>query len=536
MKLQNLLRCGVAAGALAALATFAAPASAATPADTLVMAWNIDSIVTFDPAQTNEVVTNEIILASCDMLVDYDPADESVIIPRFAKSWDVSEDGKTITFHLQEGAVFPSGNPVTAHDAAWSLQRVSKLGLGNAQSLTEFGFNVDTIEKQIYASDDNTLVFQLDRAYPTNLILQAIAAYKTAIILDSKTVSANETDGDFGNKYLATRTECVGPYKLARWNAGEVVMLEANETYWGDIPKLKRILIRHVAETGTQRLLVQQGDVDIARDLTPEDMAVLEAAEGVHLNVQRLPQLAYWNINNKVAPFDDAKTRLALRYLVDYDGLAGTVMRYIGSPRASYVQLGAVGALDEAEGQPFSLDLEKAKELLTEAGYPNGFSAKIFIGSHPFGAALAQSIQQNAAQIGVTFEIEAMANAQQNSRVRAKEFETSIQTWLANVPDAHGMTSRFVVNPDSTGEGNLGGLPVWRTGYHSAEMNALADEALFERDETKRAQLYREIQLEMLQTGPVAFLFQLNAVSGISNGLQNWTQNGMRAYYDKASK
>src|SRR5436190_9590416 len=116
----------VAAG-LGALTALGLPAQAATPPGALVMAWNIDAISTFDPAQVGEVVTAEIVQNTCDSLVDFDPADERKPIPMLAESWDVSDDRQKITFHIRKGAKFPSGNVATAKDVALGMQRVVKL-------------------------------------------------------------------------------------------------------------------------------------------------------------------------------------------------------------------------------------------------------------------------------------------------------------------------------------------------------------------------------------------------------------------------
>src|SRR5882724_9408593 len=171
---------------------------AATPKTALVMAWNIDAISTFDPAQVGEVVTNELLQNTCDSLVDFDPADERKMIPLFAESWTVSPDRKTITFKLRSGAKFPSGNIATAQDLALSMQRVVKLGFGNATTLTEYGFAKDNVEQRIVAPDDTTLVLTFDKAYPTTLVLQAIAANRVSAIMDMKTLMANQQNGDLG--------------------------------------------------------------------------------------------------------------------------------------------------------------------------------------------------------------------------------------------------------------------------------------------------------------------------------------------------
>ena len=145
----------------------------------------------------------------------------------------MSPDRKTITFKIRKGAKFPSGNIATAQDLALGMQRVVKLGFGNSTTLTEYGFSKDNVEQRITAPDDTTLVLSFDKAYPTTLLLQAIAANRVSAAMDMKTIMANQQNGDLGNKYLATHTECIGPYRLAQWNAGESCLLQANDNYSG---------------------------------------------------------------------------------------------------------------------------------------------------------------------------------------------------------------------------------------------------------------------------------------------------------------
>lgn len=512
------------------------PALAATPGNTLVMAWNIDAISTFDPAQVGEVVTNEILGNTCDALVDFDPADETKVIPGLAKSWDVSEDGQTITFHLQDSLKFPSGNIAKAADLAWSMQRVVKLGFGNAATLTEYGFTKDNVDTAITAPDDKTLVMKLNKAYPVNLIMTAIGANRVGTMLDRETLLANQTDNDMGNKYLATRTECVGPYKLMRWNPGEAVILQANDGYWGKIPPLKQVLIRHVAESGTQRLMLEKGDVDVARDLTPEDVNDLGKVEGVAVSSVLKPQLFYLNMNNGDPIFANDKVRLAMRYLIDYQGLGSTILKNVGVPRASFVQSGAFGALDEKEGQPFTLDVDKAKALLAEAGYPNGFETTMIIGSLPYAAPIAQSFQAAAAKAGIKVSIERMANAQLFAKVRGREFKTAMLAWMTSVPDAHGMASRQIYNPDNRLEAKQTQYPSWRSAYFSEDANTKIDAALFEKDDAKRVELYHALQKEMMEIGPQAYIFQTINPAGVRTSLKDWSWNGFRTYYAAASK
>lgn len=299
---------------------------------------------------------------------------------------------------------------------------------------------------------------------------------------------------------------------------------------------MKQIVISHVAEANTQRLLLEKGDIDVARDLVPEDLNDL--AKNPDVSVQRVlkPQLFYWNINNADPILANEKVRLAMRYLIDYDGIAKTVMANIGVPRASFAQIGAVGALDEKEGQPFTLDTVKAKQLLTEAGYPDGFEMGLLIGTLSFSDALAQNVQANAAKVGIKLKIERMANAQLFRRVRGREYQTTIQGWQTSIPDAHGNASRQIFNPDNRLEAKQTMYPSWRAGYYSEDANAKVNAALLEQDPDKRIKLYQDLQREMMQRGPQAFMFQIYNVAGVRKSVRDWTWNGFRVYYEKASK
>ena len=511
-------------------------ADAATPRNALVMAWNIDAISTWDPAQIGEVVTNELIQNTCDALVRHDMDDEAAVVPAVAERWSVSDDGLEIRFDLRRDAVFPSGNPVTAHDAAWSLQRVVQLGFGNAATMTEYGFTAEGAAEQIQAIDDHTLQLSLDKPYPIGLVLQAIGANRVAAVLDRETIMANEVDGDLGNSYLTTRTECVGPYRLRQWDASEVIVLEANDTYYDEAPKLPRIIIRHVAEAGTQRLMLERGDIDIGRNLTSEDLRALEGSDAIRLETVLNHQLFYVGMNAGRAPFDDDRVRLAFRYLIDYDQLGSTVMAYDGVPRASVVPIGAFGALDENEGQPFSLDVDRARELLAEAGYPDGFSTRIFIGTQPYAAPVAQHLQQNARQAGITIEIEQMASAQLFSRFRSRDFDTTMLAWQTSVPHAHGMLSRHAVNPDNSPDFPGGMYPTWRAAWYSEDFNRMVDEALFERDEATQIELYHELQRAHMERGPFAYMFQMSNTAAVRNEVENWRWHAFRVFLPAVDK
>jgi len=189
---------GVALGV--ALATSSA-ALAATPKDTLVIADAIDDVITLDPGEVSEVAGVLVSQQLYQPLVTFDINDPTKIIPVLAKSWEVSADGKTFTFKMNRDAKFSSGNPVTAHDAEFSLQRPVLLNTRISFILTQFGFTKDNVKDRIKALDDDTLQFTVDQQYAPSFVLYVLSSY-TGGIVDSKTVMAHDTNGDLGNAWL----------------------------------------------------------------------------------------------------------------------------------------------------------------------------------------------------------------------------------------------------------------------------------------------------------------------------------------------
>lgn len=515
---------------------FTTGAQAGTPNDALVMAWNLDAISTFDPAQIGELVTDEIIRNICEPLLNNDEQDESKIAPGVAESWEVSKDNKVITLHLRQDGVHPSGNPVTAEDAVWSIKRVLQLEFGASTLLKNYGFNKGNMDDAFKVVDEHTMQVKLQEPYPPNLIMLDILTSRMATVLDKKTLLANEVNNDLGHQYAVTHTACYGPYSLSKWNAGEVVVLEQNKNHWQGMPAMKRIIAVHVSEPSAQRLQLEKGDIDVARDLTPEDITVLQKNPDIKIINTRMHQITYLALSNANPIFKNDKVRLALKYLWDYEGLSHTVIQNIGIPRASVVPLGAFGALDKEQGLPFKLDIEKARSLLKEAGYADGFETSLLIGTLPEMPALAQHFQENASKVGIKVKIEQMANAELFSKFRSRKFESLLIEWRVGVPHAHGILSTHAFNPDNRDEAKLTQMPAWRGSWYRPEFNKMVEEAAFESNPEKQMALYHKIQLRHMQEGPYVYLFQKVANLSVRREVTSFPAHAFRIYYNKITK
>ncbi|WP_375650025.1 ABC transporter substrate-binding protein [Bartonella sp. OT172YNZD] len=539
LKRKILKSSGSLVSALMALGVVVQQVPAKTPANTLVMAWNLDAISTFDPAQLTDVYGSEIVRNVCDNLVSTATDDPAKMVPALATHWDVSGDDHStvITFHLRDGLKFNNGKPAKANDLVWGMKRVVKLQMANAAIFNEYGITEQNVDDALQALDEKTVVMKFDKPYPAELILNNIVASPATALLDRKTIMKHEKNGDLGNQYLKTHAACVGPYQLKSWRPGEAILLRVSSHYWGQAPKLKQILIRHVAEPGTQRLLLQKHDIDVARNLTPEDLADLQKTTDVKIKEVLEPSMMYWGFNTTNPIFAKEKVRLAMRYLIDYEGLGKKLLKGIGIPRASFIPLGNFGALDEKEGQPFKLDIQKAKQLLAEAGYPNGFEANFLVSNAPYTLLLAQSLQDSAAQAGVRLKIERLAGTQLFSKLYARAFDTIFVGWNNDSADPHTMASRLIYNPDNRFKAKNTAYPSWQHGYFDAKMNQKVEEALFQKDPQKRAKIYADLQRELMQKGPYAFIYQKYGVVAMTPDIKKWVWNSApHIFYSKIEK
>jgi peptide/nickel transport system substrate-binding protein len=233
--------------------------------------------------------------------------------------------------------------------------------------------------------------------------------------------------------------------------------------------------------------------------LNPEDLASLEANPATRIIRNPRYQYYYLSFNTSDPELSHPKVRLAFRYLIDYQGLEKTIMRYEGVGRASLVPLGAFGVLSREEGLPFRLDLEKAKRLLVEAGYPNGFKKELIVATtFPFPD-IAQHTQANATKVGIDLQLNMMASAARLTKVRSREYQISSSVWSSGYPDADAMVSRHGYNPDNRLEAKQNMFPSWNAAWQSDWFNEMWMKSRMEKDAAQRIAMYREIQLRHIQ-------------------------------------
>lgn len=468
------------------------PVHAETPPTMLVVGFSMNNILTLDPAAITGKESVQVLANIYDNLVGLNPTKRGQLDPQLAESWTVSDDGSAITFKLRDGANFASGNPVTSADVIWSLKRVMKLNLAQASFLKTHGFTAANADASFTAPDEKTVVVTLPKKVDPQIVIQTLGIVGPGSVLDMKAVMEHDKNGDLGSAWLTNNSAGSGPFTLAQWQSNERVTLDQNKNYWGEKPTMRRIMMRHLAESQSQRLMLQKGDIDIAFSMSAADLKSLEGNKDVKVQTNAGSGFYYLAVSMKDERFQKPKVREALRYLIDYQGLNDSVMPYFGKLRDRPLPSGVFGALPNAG---YKLDVEKAKALLAEAGYPNGFSTTLrAISDVPF-MSLATAIQATLAQGGIKAEIITGSGDQIYGAMRERKYELVVgRGGGGQLPHPDSNLRAIVYNPNNADEAKLTNFQGWRTSFYDQKINTMIDDALVETDKNKQVKDYEDIQ------------------------------------------
>ncbi|MCC7166066.1 MAG: ABC transporter substrate-binding protein [Rhodospirillales bacterium] len=483
------------------LALAAAPAWAITPADILVIGGRYDDLVSLDPAEIYEASGAEYAANVYDRLV-------TIVNDRpegaLAERWEVSPDGRRFTFFIRPGATFQSGTSVSAKDAAWSLVRAVKLDKGAAFLLRQLGLTANDAERRIQAPDERRLILDLPEALAEDFVLKALASWVGSVI-DSALVRKFEQKGDFGNEWLKIRSAGSGAYKLSFWRPGEGLALDAFPRHWRGMAPMKRVVFKHLAEPSVLRLMVAKGDLDVARGLSADDLAALGRLTGVRVRTAPQAGLIYLAMNQRHPALSKAPVRQAIRRLIDYEGIAGRLLKDTKIPHQSILGEGFPGARPE---RPYRLDIEAARKLLAEAGIkPGELALALDVRNVAPSLDIAQALQADFARAGIRLDLRPGDGKQVLTRYRARVHQLVLAQWSPDFLDPHSNAQGFAWNPDNSDQSPFR-LLAWRNAWEAPDLTRLVQRALRERDPNRRGDLYDELQRRLLEDSPYAVMFQ----------------------------
>jgi len=508
----KLMAVSAFAGLMTTTAVFAQ-----TPKDTVVMAKQIDDIITLDPAEAFEFSGVEVGANVYDKLIGVDLANGNKLIGELAESWTVSPDQLTYTFKLRPNVKFHSGNALTSADVVYSIQRAVTLNKSPGFILTQFGLNKDTVLDKVKAPDANTVVITVSQPFAPTFFLNCLTSGVAAVV-DSKLVKTNEKDGDWGNGWLKLNSAGSGAYKVRSYRPNEQYALDANESWYKGAPKAKRIIVRHVAEPASQRLLLEKGDVDMARNLSKDQLASVKDNKDVEIVQGDKGYILYLGLNQKNPNLAKPEVREALKWLVDYTAIEKNIVEGTYKAHESFLPNGFLGAIGD---KPYKFDLAKGKELLAKAGLANGFTITMDTRSVNPITDIAQAIQSTWAQAGVKLELIPGDGKQTLTKYRARTHDIYIGQWGPDYLDPHTNAETFAIN-ENNGEDAKSKTLAWRNAWDIPEMTKKTQANVLESDGAKRASVYGDLQREHQKVSPFVIMFQQVEVTAERKNVKGW--------------
>lgn len=452
----------------------AAPSDTAVPADTAVPVKKTFVFGRYMDAINPDPVMND---ANADLwymqqyyanLLRFNS--ESTVEPDMATDWKVSDDGLTYTFNLRPNAKFADGSPITGDDWKWSLDRCRDPNNGIWYFTMEA---VDTID-----TSDSQVVFHLKA--PSAPFIYSAALFN-CVVMPAKLVEAAGGWEKFMLQPIGS-----GPFIMKEWVKGDHMLLVRNPYYWEKgKPVLSEILIKTIVDDNARILALQKGDVDAIN--YPPFSRVADLSKDPNIDVKFFDSTftQYITLNNRNKPLDDPKVRAALASAIDREALIKAINFGVGTPATSFRPKGSLYFNDALPGWPY--DVAKAKALLSEAGYPNGFEITLeIVSGRESQKAIATLVQSMWAQIGVKLIVNQLESGLVSDNYYKEKFEVNISGWTDDIPDP---SQEITYALDGTNPNHS-----FRTGFNNAEANQLIVDGVKETDPVKREQIYRRLQ------------------------------------------
>jgi peptide/nickel transport system substrate-binding protein len=467
-----------------------APAAAQAPG-TLVVGL-VAEPVNLDPAQVTDLNSNRVGRRIVETLVTF-PDESTQVVAGLADSWAVSRDGLKYTFKLRPGIKFHDGTPFDADAVKFSIERqivpehpANKLG--KYPFANYFFGNVKAVE----VVDPLTVEFVLK---------EPRASFLTVLTSGAASIVSPTAVKKFGQDY-PLQPVGTGPFKYVSWDRGQKLVLEKNPGYWRYPVKVDRVIYRPIVEDQARLTELLTGALDLIVGTPPDFVGQLEKNPNVTLRKQVGAHVWYLGINNQKKPFDDKRVRQAMNYAVNKEAIVRDVLKGTGSLSAGPVLPGTWGA--DAALKPYPYDPERAKKLLAEAGYPNGFTTTLWTPESGSGmqspVAMSTVIQSNLKAVGVNVTMQTMEWGAFLAKLRTKDQDLFALSWMAGNEDPDMVMYPLLHSSQWTPTGPNRAL------YKNEKYDDLLHQARLTTDQAKRADLYRQAQRILIDDAPWIFV------------------------------
>ncbi|MCF7936652.1 MAG: ABC transporter substrate-binding protein [Synergistales bacterium] len=477
-----------------------------------------------DPAMATDTVSSRNLYLMYDMLVENDP-DGQGLLPRLAESWEGSEGGTVFTFHLRKGVHFQKeslgeptkngGREVVASDWKYSFERLVKVTSPRAYFIDMVKGYQDFVDGKtdewtgIKVVDDHTLQFELE--YPFAPFV-AVLAYNSFMVVPRE--DAEHWGKDFNFHPVGT-----GPFILEEWNHDQNLVYRRNPDYWRtdaegrELPYLDGVEIVIIPDNTVAYEEFKKGNIDCFPDFPDEYYRAAKEEFGSQLQERPWLGTYYYGFNNQKEPFkDNKKLRQALNYAVNREMINDLVIEGRYYPGKGVLPPGMFAYNEDLEG--YSFNPEKARKLMAEAGYPDGFSCRLNVNNNPRHKAVAEAIQGQLMQLGIELDIHVLDWGVHLDLAERGETEMFRMGWVVDYADPDNFLYVLLSSENWGPKGNY-------SFYKNEEVDALLKEARVETDQQKRKELYQKAEQIIVDDAPWIFLFHYTT----SLLVQDWVEN-----------
>jgi peptide/nickel transport system substrate-binding protein len=441
-----------------------------------------------DPTANTAAAIDRVVFSNiCEGLIKVDP--NGAFVPGLAASWDVSEDGLVYTFHLREGVRFHNGEPFDAQTAAWNLKRAMAEDTVNPHP--EYFRVIDKIE----TPDANTLVVTLKQV---DALFIAHMAEGDAVMLPRE-----------GAENMAAHPVGTGPFEFVQWDRGSKIEMKRFDGYWNpELPYLDRVTMKYISDPSAQTAALMAGDVDVIGYISaPESAAQMERDERFKVYAGTTTGEVIMSTNNAAPPFDNQLVRRAMAHAIDRQTVVDLVMFGYGTPIGSHWSPSTPYYVDLTDLYPY--DPDRARTLLKQAGYPNGFEATIKLPAiYSYSKRAGEVIADMLGQVGIKLDIQIIEWGQWIERVfKKKEYQLTM----------------------------IGHVEAWDIGiyarddyyfnYHSDEFDQAYQHALTAPNEAEIAKWFGECQRIIAEDAVNGFLFSAPSLPVMKAEVMGWWRN-----------
>ncbi|MFC2949126.1 glutathione ABC transporter substrate-binding protein [Virgibacillus sediminis] len=471
----------------------------------LVIATKSDA-VSLDPPSSNDTPSADVLINIFETLVTQNENME--LQPGLATEWEQVDD-TTWEFKLQEGVTFHDGSAFNAEVVKANIDRILDPELA---SPVAFMYNMIT---NVEVVDEYTVRFETEFPFAP---LPAHLAHPGGLMVSQEQIEADYEameNGEEPGSVINANPQGTGPFIFEEWQPGQSIKLVKNEDYWGENALLDTVTFKVVPEDLTRNSELQTGASHISNPLSPSDVEQMENAEGISVNRQESTSLAYIGFNANKEPFDDIKVRQAISMAIDKEEIIEGIYNGVGVPAKGPLAPGVFGYDEDLNGLEY--DPEKAKELLAEAGYEDGFTATIWTNDDRQRVDTATNVQAQLKEIGIELEVETLEWGAMLEQTANGNHEMMVFGWTNVTGDADN-TMYPLFHSDNLGTaGN-------RTFVVDEELDGYIDEARQNPNQEERAELYSSAQERLVELAPMAYLLHQEYLLGVRDEVKGLSQ------------